>query len=71
MKTSLNQLLSNFSIKDNLNLFYSLILAVNDLIESPEEQQNEQNLLSQITSLRKKSRLGELSTNIHVLNEIL
>lgn len=32
MKKLLNQLLSNFSNKDNLNLFYSIILAVNDVI---------------------------------------
>mgnify|MGYP000392118431 CR=1 FL=1 len=32
MKRQLNTLLSNFSSKDNLNLFYSLILAVNDII---------------------------------------
>ena len=32
MKKLLNKLLSNFENSDHLNLFYSLILAVNDLI---------------------------------------
>lgn len=71
MKRLLNQMLSGFSSKDNLNLFYSLVLGVNDIIDIPEEEQEEHSLLGQITSLRKKSRLGELSTNLHVLNSTL
>ena len=35
MKNQLNKLLSNFSNQNNANLFYSLILAVNDFIEVP------------------------------------
>lgn len=68
MKKLLNKKLSDYSTKDNLNLFYSLVLAVNDIIDIADEEYSEHNLLSQITSLRKKSRLGELSTNVHVLN---
>lgn len=68
MKKLLNNKLSDYSTKDNLNLFYSLVLAVNDIIDIADEEYSEHNLLSQITSLRKKSRLGELSTNVHVLN---
>lgn len=38
MKKVLNKELSNYSCKDHLNIFYSLILAINDIIELPNEE---------------------------------
>lgn len=71
MKRLINKELSNFVCKDQLNLFYSLIIAVNEIIELPDQEQIEHSLLTQITSLRKRSMLGELYTNIHLLNEAI
>ncbi len=69
MKYLLNRELANYSNKEHLNLIYSLTIAVNDLIENSGNTDNENTLLTQITQLRRHAILGELYTNIHLINE--
>lgn len=70
MKQALNNEMFKYDAKEHLNIFYNVIIAVNDLVGAPIDQ-SENVILNQIGSLRRLSMTSEIYVYMHLTNSAI